>query len=618
MKRKNILPVFCSLLVLFGCFSALNAKNTSYGSGKKKAGKSFGVFSARLLDITSHIFKDNFPADTCYLPLHTPRKTTLSLQVAIRSAASQLFTVSVINLQHSMGGGAFPGTIKFKQLLPVHIEGNTQGSTRSVPGGPIPDAWVPYFVRLAPFDMLEVIKNLPSNTLQATANETTAAMVQLDIPSNCTTGLYQGTIRVEDSSGGTKDFPFSFQVHNTVLPGGYYLDCTHWLSELPEDLKSGSPVASWSEDHWNLLVKAGKLLREYGDNVMFTPLVNNRHALIQSFWDPVQKKLSFNYSRFDRWINTFDTLGFERFAGHHVRFQGLGSTQVLFLKNTLSGDTVALNTTALSLECFQETFFADLDKHLDTLGIKNRYIQHVFDEPAPNLIEEYRRYNAIAKGVMHGVKTIDAINSSPNLFSPLVDIQVFSLTGIVTQKNTTVASRMADNKTIWLYNTSGPYPPHPNRQLDRPVTENRLWPWIAQRYNATGYLFYAANLYRGVSDEYASSLGALPDGQRLHPPGDAWHYYRSNDGLLPAMRMLNFREGMIDVTLLTKLRTVNPDKVRELQNNLIHPIMEVGLSGSFSEYLYRADAIPKGYETDPKKYYDNRKALLELLDAAGL
>ncbi|WP_157986632.1 glycoside hydrolase domain-containing protein [Chitinophaga alhagiae] len=599
---------------LTACYCLMALINATAGNGSPLAPA--GVFDARLLDVNARIFKDNFPADTCYQPFHTPRKYTLSFQVALRSPATQQFSVSVVDLEHS-SGAAFPGTARFRHILPVHLEGNTQGSGINVPNGPVPASWVPYLVRLAPFDIMEALQEMPAGTLQVTANETAGILVQLDVPATCTAGLYEGKVRLQDASAGVQDVPFSFRVYATNMPA-FHLDYVNWLSEIPENLKTGTPVASWSEAHWDLLRRAGQLMIEDGQNMMYTPLVNNRHPLIQTWWDPATAKLSFNYSRFDRWVHMFDSLGFERFAGRHVRFQGLGSTQVLFIKNAATGDTISLTATQLSLECFQETFFADLDKHLDTLGLKGRYVQHVFDEPPPANIEEYRRYNELVKKYMHNVKTIDAINSQPQLFSPLVDLQVFSLPGLVLQKNSTVPERLADNREVWLYHTASPFPPYPNRQLDRPLVECRLWPWLAFRYNANGFLWWAANEYRGVPDEYATSLGALPDGTQHHDPGGAWYYYRSADGLLSSMRLLNFREGMADVTLLARLKTINPAKVQEMMDALIQPGIEVGMARPFSDYKSRAEAISKGYETDPKKYYDNRRQTLELLEAGGL
>jgi hypothetical protein len=218
---------------------------------------------------------------------------------------------------------------------------------------------------------------------------------------------------------------------------------------------------------------------------------------------------------------------------------------------------------------------------------------------------------------MPGIKSIDATNSSPQSYVDLVGLQVYSLTGLILNKEGTVKIRIESGRPVWLYNTSSPYPPYPNRHLDVPLTENRLWPLLTLKYKASGYLFWAVNTYRGVPSEYATSLGALPDGTQKHPPGDSWFYYRTTEGLISSLRMMSFREGMIDASLLKQLAKTNPGQVETQLTKLIFPEIEQGQNLSFSTYFSnpcRADYIPKGYVTDFDAFSNNRKEVLELLD----
>ncbi len=49
------------------------------------------------------------------------------------------------------------GRVTTYRLLPVHVEGNTQGSLRNRPGGEVPEGWMKHLVRPAPFDVMEVL-----------------------------------------------------------------------------------------------------------------------------------------------------------------------------------------------------------------------------------------------------------------------------------------------------------------------------------------------------------------------------------------------------------------------------------------------------------------------------
>ncbi|TZF86375.1 DUF4091 domain-containing protein (plasmid) [Pedobacter sp. BS3] len=578
----------------------------------KKEANTGNDFQCKLLDLYARIYSDNFPVtEPGYQSVNIPRNYTLGMQLAITGSSTQQFTI-VLDSVKNEEGTSFTGGFAFRRLLPVHVEGNTQGSMINVPGGAFPDSWVPYLVRLAPFDVLEAVADTQTTAINVPAEEIAGVLLQIQVPTDCPIGHYQGNIKITGSLGIEKNIPVSFTVHKTVLPEDYFLDSTHWLSELPENLKSGTSVEWWSEAHWNLLERAGKMLREDGANTMFTPLVSTAHPLIQTLWNSQTKTLSFDYSRFDRWVHMFDSLGFKYFAGRHMKLMGSGLT----IKDSVTGNTISLGSTQINFECFQQTFLKDLNNHLQTLGMLNRYVQHIYDEPSPAALNEYKHYNNILKRTMPTVKSIDANSSHPELFTDMIGIQVFNLPGIILQKNDAVKDRLSQHKSIWLYNTSSPYPPYPNRHLDQPLIENRLWPWLCMKYNASGYLFWAANEYRGVPDEYQTSLGPLPNGSQNpgHPPGDAWLYYRSPNGLIPSMRIISFREGMVDATLLAKLRSANPSKAQELIAKLVFPEIEQGQDLPFSTYLTRAETIPKGYEDSPATFNAVRKEMLDYLD----
>ena len=114
--------------------------------------------------------------------------------------------------------------------------------------------------------------------------------------------------------------------------------------------------------------------------------------------------------------------------------------------------------------------------------------------------------------------------------------------------------------------------------------------------NADGYVFIArVNLYRGA-DEYKTSLGPFPNGSQDpgHPPGDAWFYYRGPDGLRPSMRIVAFRSGLIDHTLLGMLAEKDERVAEEL-------VQEIVPSAT-------------GYQTDPAAYHAARRRILAALD----
>jgi hypothetical protein len=201
----------------------------------------------------------------------------------------------------------------------------------------------------------------------------------------------------------------------------------------------------------------------------------------------------------------------------------------------------------------------------------------------------------MARDHLPGVRTIDAINAArQDVFSPLVDIQVFNLPGLNKYRDV-AAQRRAEGKGVWLYHCSSPYPPHPNRHLDSRLIECRLYPWLCFQLGAGGFLHWGANIYRGAN-EYKTSIGLFPNGSQDpgHPPGDNWFYYRGPNGLRPSMRIVSFREGLLDNALLTMLAERS--------------------GASAADVVRQVVRSPADFERDPAAYHRARRSILEALD----
>lgn len=479
------------------------------------------------------------------------------------------------------------GQVTTYRLLPVHVEGNTQGSLRNRPGGDVPKGWMKHLIRPAPFDVLEVL--VESDKIELAAGRTQAMLVDVDVSPEASPGRYTARFELR-SDEGTVSVPLSLEVHKTLLPSTHSLHCVHWFWPMPENLTNVDPPPWWSKRHWELIENSAGLLRRFGDDTMLTPLIEGREPLIRVSRN-TQGNYEFDYSRFDRWVKTFSRLGFHTFAGRHIVNMG----REVWVMDRATGTLAPLLRDAKDREAwlqFIPVFYRSLYQHLEEKDWTGRYVQHQYDEPRD--AELYQRLANLARANMPGVRTIDAINSRPETFSPTVDVHVFNL--ITLLRHTELADRRrSQGQHVWLYHCTSPYPPYPNRHLDRPLSECRLWPWICCRWRAEGFLYWAANLYRGA-DEYKTSLGPFPNGSQDpgHPPGDAWFYYRGPDGLRPSMRIVAFRSGLTDHTLLTKLAEKDPKLAEDIVRRIVPSATE--------------------YQTDPAVYHAARRQILSALD----
>lgn len=533
------------------------------------------------VDIHHRLYPDRWPEPTKPEAISIPRNAPATFQFAVRAKTKGTAKLSV--------KCDVPGEARIHWLKSVHVEGNTQGSLINRPGGKVPDGWMNHLVRKAPFDTLEAL--VEADTMPVVAGRTHGVVVEFTPAANTKPGTYKGSLMI--TLGDDKAVvPFAFRVHRTALPDPLPIHSVHWLWPEPVNLTNRDVPEWWSERHWQLLEQAGKQLRRFGDDTMWTPLINFEEPLIQV----TRRKdgtYAFDYSRFDRWAELFFGLGFRQLAGRHI--VNLGSQSFVFDEAT--GTKQPLLKDPKDREAwlaFLPIFYDNLYAHLKAKGWLDNYIQHQYDEPKDAAL--YKRLTGLARKHMPGVRTIDAINSRPTLFSPLVDEQVFNLIGL-NKYQKVAAQRRARGQGVWLYHCTSPYPPHPNRHIDSPLTESRLYPWLCYKLGANGFLFWAANGYRGA-DEYKTSLGPFPPPKNNqnpgHPPGDNWFYYRSPDGLRPSIRIVSFREGLIDYALLIALAKRDPDMTKKLVEKIAPSI--------------------SNFERDPAAYHQARTAMLDALD----
>ncbi len=513
------------------------------------------------VDTLERVYPDRWPEGSGDEPLAIPRGATAAVQIAVTSDTPVRAMIGVSPLV-SAGNRTLEASVRTFEVLPVPVEANTNGGSKTAVGVRPPDEWMEAFVREAPFEVCEVLA--PAATLALMPRRTSAALVEVTAPRSCRAGRYTGEITLE-AAGETVALPIELRVHPTVLEEQHAIHVHNWMFPQPENLTQGDPPAWWSDEHWALLEASGRVMRRYGQDTILTPLIDYEHPLIEVIREP-DGRLSFEYTRFDRWVHLFDRLGYRLFAGHHISMlpeawvygnvwvtdRETGERSVLFERG--GGNPEWLE--------FLPMFYDSLYAHLGELGVRDRYIQHQLDEPKDT--ELYAALAELARKHMPGVRTIDAINSDPEGYSPLVDIAVFALI-IIGRQHDLAAQRAIAGQANWLYHCCSPPPPYPNRHLDERLANSRVYPWMAHLLGADGYLYWGANVYRGA-DPYATSIGPLPNGSQDpgHPPGDNWLFYPGPDGLRASMRMVAFRDGLMDQTLLAMLTKRNPEAARRI------------------------------------------------------
>lgn len=597
---KQIQPFLMQLFVLSQIYLYILPLHICFGEhnvGQYKDvvdSKKIRVFQVDVLD---RVFVDIAPKSKIYnRPYCVPRGGKIALQFAVSSETDCLCKLSVTSIERT-DGTILKANVNIYHVYPVHVEANNNGGSKTAKDCRPPTNWMHYLIRKAPFDVAEVL--IETNEVMLKAEQWYSVLIDVSIQDNAETGIYSGILKL-DLNGQESEVTFSLEVYKAVIPHEPLLKyITHWLKPVPQNLIEGKPPTWWSDEHFELLEKAGSQLRLYGDNIMKTPLITVDAGIDVPLISTTKKKnntYEFDFTNFDRWFELFRTMGFKYIVGHFVNGSQheICALPVIALDER-TGKIVEIFNQDSDPEqwiAFLDNFFGKFYAHLRNKGWIDYYMQYLSDEHID--INSYKRLSLLLHTRMPGVKSMDANHSGTQAeFSRFIDIHVFSVFRLY--KNPDVASwRRNKSLPTMFYHCCSPYPPYPNRHLDDSLCCSRLYPWLTYFLKSDGYLWWAANNYRGA-DPYSSSIGPVPGGSQNpgHPPGDNWMFYPCPDGLRPSMRMVAFREGLIDHTLLTMLARKDARKADRITKTVVRSLTD--------------------YEREPGPYHEARKALLDAL-----
>ena len=568
-----------------------------------------GPLSLHQVDSLEAVFADRPPVP-CSATVHTPRNSRLGLLFAARagSAATTRCKARLAAPARANGLG-LRGESTVNAVVHVPVEANNNGGMRTAVGVRPPPRWMEHLTRAAPFEVAEVI--VPATDIELPGGDSAhdayrALLLDVRVAGDAEPGRYEGSLALTTEDGLRADAPFCLVVHETTLPDDMALHTHLWLMPEPENLRPGDPPAWWSEEHWDLLEQTGKTLRAFYQDTITVPLLDRGpHSLVTAIRE-VDGSHSFDFSGFDRWVRLFLALGFRRVAGTHLlHMPGMGYAATdhrryagIFELDRATGEKrplFPLKHDRKEWLQFAEIFCRALHAHLCERGWTDLYLQHQYDEPSK--LDLYRQVADVTRSCMPGVRTIDATKTKPE-YSPFVDLMVFDIGLFRADAQALAATRRGQGRETWFYHCASPYPPYPNRHLDEPLTNSRLYPWLAYTMKAQGYLWWAVNVYRGA-DPYATSVGPLPGGSQTpgHGPGDNWMYYPGPQGLRGGMRMLAFREGLTDHTLLTMLARRDQAAADRIARGIARN--------------------PVDCSRRPADYHGARRELLEALDASS-
>ena len=457
----------------------------------------------------------------------------------------------------------------------------------------------PELLRSAPALFPDVLLEKFPVTLEP--DKTQSLWITLSIPGDLKPDDYRGEVVVRSSEKEILRAPFTVRLLSATVPAEQTLRVTNWFYLSDRQLRQFYDVKVLTEPWWNLLEAFGRVLAEHHQNMIVTPLTGfyfSKLALVQA--RPGTTGLEYDFSCFDRWVQTFKKTGVIGYIeGSHVLRREedpedpTGSLKVdAYVLEDGKAALKSLKPEDPRAEPALSEMLSALYLHLKQQGWNDVYYQHVLDEVDDRELSTYMKYAALVHRSMPGVRTMDAVHARGNLdiYEKNCDTWVPVL-GSFDDIVPRLRRHQQNGGEVWFYTCLTPRGMYANRFIDFSLLKVRLLQWVNFRYGLTGFLHWGGNYWSpDPIHDTAPPLGS--DSDSVLPPGDAFVTYPDPDrkSLLSSIRFEAMREGIEDYGLLQQLQSKNPQAAQSIATRMIH---------SFTDYV-----------RDPAEF---RKLQLELL-----
>lgn len=408
----------------------------------------------------------------------------------------------------------------------------------------------PHVARRAPFRVYDAMEPVGS-TLKATA-PTQALRLHLPVAPEARPGARTFVIEVR-AGGEVSELALKVRVHKATVPpiGRDTLPVTNWFSL--RNMAERHGLKMWSEPHW-------RMVRRYAD-LMAHGRQNMFRFTFGDVFRRTRKGLELDRGRLRRIVKTFTAAGMYYIEGGHFAGRKGGWNAERFAVS-LDGPL------ATSPEGNADIARAarPLMEEIEANGWRDRWIQHVADEPAGSNAVDYRILCGIVRRHMPGIPILDAtmdlsLAGSVDMWCPQVQEYQRNCRAFEAQR--------AVGDQVWYYTCCFPGGPWLNRLLDQELLRPALLGWAAALYGLDGFLHWGFNHWQPGNPFEKTVTGNWGGSKNALPPGDTHIAYPGRDGPWSSLRLESHREGFEDHELLRRLREKDPKAARAVLRGAI-------------------------------------------------
>lgn len=400
--------------------------------------------------------------------------------------------------------------------------------------------------------------------------------ITISIPEDCTTGVYQGTVRILGAINGrsfTEEKDIEVEVFKPVIKNTslwvtnwFFLDRLHYLNEM-------EPVERHSELYWELSRVLASTLAEYRQNVaMISPFDHTAFSYENGQW-------GFDFTNFNKMVELFMEEGvIGRLEGGHFGSRLDGDWLGPFGLQVPVLDSDSLDKELLPLDNprtreFYTAFLPAFIQNIRDHGWEHQYIQHIADEPINENVESYIEISRFLKALEPELKVIEACHT--HQLENMVDIWVPQM-NFLRDGLDFYHERQDKGDEAWYYTCLAPKGEWANRFVELPLIKTRLLHWVNFKYGIPGYLHWGFNFWGSNSgivtgaDPYDDVSGMIVSSGNILPGGDCWISYPAYKAIYPSIRLEAMRDGIVDYELLSMYAEKYPEEAKELVRTTVY------------------------------------------------
>jgi hypothetical protein len=386
---------------------------------------------------------------------------------------------------------------------------------------------------------------------------TRCAWVTFDVPRDARHGTYTGKVTVFANEEQI-DVPVILHVHDVTVPAERNLKMTNWV--YLDQMARWHSCTLFDERFWQMVKVYAENMASHRQNMIIIPLYRfyTDARLVDFAADG--GNLLIDFTKFDRWVQTFLDAGFEYIEGSHLGWID-GTVYCYFARD---GQVVAEDHPADSPEAerYLSQFLPALQAHLEEKGWLDIYYQHLRDEPGEAHKALYDKLMELRRTYGPRIQTIEATHS-PEIDPPTIMVPVLSHLHLQLDFYKQMQEK---GQEVWFYTACGPNQTYANRFLDYHLLKVRYLHWLNFKYGIHGYLCWGYNYWSTLSPftEHSMTWAVGP-----LPPGDSNIVYPTPRGLLDSIRWETLRDGIEDYELLKMLEAKDQAAAARICNSLV-------------------------------------------------